>query len=344
MQIDPVDRTENPNSSAEQTSILSAALTSATKSVKSALAMKWSSGSLKARELPPELTKNRAHLAIYLLPRAFASLNCPMASEFAELWQFGSSKKRRIEQVKQSYPNPTLSICRFRQSEFGTSETLKTVVSATLEKGIATLPQMAFGEFALDERWTTLRTVAKAVATNHKKEDQWSEPTPSFESTLLNPVMVLEKRGITTETYAFNGELPLTSDAYGAIGPCAVRAYLEAILSKKAGDDRIFVKPTRVGVRIWDDYDFEDSKLLTKVFGHLTSQFLGIWNDVDTDEAVFLQNVDFQTFREQFKPAYNNQRPAPARPMVCQDFSAVSDFATRLVQGGVEYPLWGLKA
>src|SRR5690606_23405684 len=118
----------------EKPNILSAALSATTKAAKSVVALNWNSGSLKAGELPPELTKNRAHLAIYLLPRAFASLNCPIASEFAELWQFGSSKKRRIDQVKQAYPNPALSICRFKLSEFGGSETIRTVVGAMLEK------------------------------------------------------------------------------------------------------------------------------------------------------------------------------------------------------------------
>jgi hypothetical protein len=34
-----------------------------------------------------------------------------MASEFAELWQYGSSKKHQLEQVGQK---PTRSICRFQ--------------------------------------------------------------------------------------------------------------------------------------------------------------------------------------------------------------------------------------
>lgn len=347
-----INRNEISNSAVDQPNILAAALTSATKAAKSVSTLKWSSRSLKAGELSTELTKNRAHLAIYLLPRAFASLNCPMASEFAQLWQFGSSKKRQIESIKQSYPTPNLSVCRFKQSEFGASETIKTVVSSMLERSIATLPQMALVVSTLDTRWNEVRATAKAMAAKYKDKDQWSESTKSFESILIKPPMLLETYGISPDIYIAHGEWPLNSDAFGAIGSFAVRAYLEALLSKKAGDDRIFVKPTRVGVRIWDDYDFKDfdnpdslkAKLLSKVFGRLTSQFLGRWADVDTDEAVILQNSDFQTFREQFKPIYNIQKPAPAKQMVCQDFSAVSDFVIRPVEGGAEYPLWGVKA
>lgn len=335
-----VTRTERPN-------ILSAALSSATKAATAPVAMRWSSRTLKAGELPPELTKNRAHLAIYLLPRAFTSLNCPMASEFAELWQFGTSKRRKIEKIGRPYPKSPLMICRYKLNEFSGSETIKNVVDGVLQKAIDTLPQMVSGETASDDRWLELRRIAKDFAARHKKDDNWSEATRSFIGVDEDPVVRLEKRAISTETFLLNGENPLTSDAYGAIGPFAARAYLEAVISKKAGDDRIFVKPTRVGVRLWDDYDFKDfddpdskkAKLMSKVFGRLTSQFLGIWQDTDSDDVVVLQNSDFRTFREQFMPIYNRQVPAPPRKLTCEDFSSVSDFAVKDVAGNVEYPL-----
>jgi len=333
--------------SGEKPSVLSAALKASKTAVKSVVALNWSNGSLSRGELPPELLKNRHHVAIYLLPRTFMNLNCPMASEFAELWQFGKSKTRQLEQVRAD-PKRPLFVCRFRLSEFDSSATVKRVVSSMLEKSIATLPQMAGVETGFDERWDALRTVATKVAKDHSKEDHWSVPTPSFEATIEDPVMLLEKRGIGTDTYAANGESPLSSDAYGAIGPFAARAYFEAVLSKKAGDDRLFVKPTRVGVRIWDDYDFNDNSLLMKalaiVFGKYASQFLGFWNEANSNEAIMLQNHDFQTFREQFMPVYNSQTPPPARPLVCQEFSPVSEFAIRVVEGGVEYPLVGFNA
>lgn len=350
MLVAPIDGSASAPEKAEKPDILSAALSYATRAATTPVAMKWSSRSLKAGELPAELTKNRAHLAIYLLPRAFASLGCPMASEFAELWQFGGSKKRRIERISRSYPKAPLLICRYALSEFGGSETIKTVVNGVLQKAIDTLPQMASIDTALDERWQELRRIAKEAAGRHKKDDQWSEATPSFTAVLENPAIRVETRGISTETFIANGEIPLSSDAYGAIGPFAARAYLEAVLSKKNGDDRIFVKPSRVGVRIWDDYDFMDfddpnskkAQLLSKVFGRLTSQFLGFWNDTDSDDVVVLRNSDFRSFREEFMPVYNNQSPAPARKMTCEDYSSVSDFSIRAVEGGAEYPLPGI--
>lgn len=323
--------------------ILSAALKASTTAAKSVVALTWSSGNLKGSELPAELLTNRAHVAIYLLPRTFGT-KFPMASEFAELWQYGSSKKHQLEQVGQK---PTRSICRFQLSEFDGSATVKRVVSATLEKAIATLPQMSRGETAFDERWEHLRTFAANVAARRKKEDEWSEKSPDFEATVENPMILLETRGPGTDTYAANGENPLNSDAYAAIGPFAARAYLEAEISKKAGDDRVFVKPTRVGVRIWDDYDFNDNRamsILSSVFGKYASQFLGLWNDADKDEVIVLQNSDFRTFREQFMPVYNNQKPPPERKMICQDFSPVSNFATRAIDTGVEYELLGMSA
>lgn len=324
----------------EKPSMLSAALKAPVKSV----ALNWSYGSLKRGELPPELLKNRHHVAIYLLPKTFMNLNCPMASEFAELWQFGKSRTRRVEQVG-SDPRKPLLICRFRQSEFDSSATVKRVVSSMLEKTISTLPQMAGVETGFDERWDALRTVATKIAKQHSKDDYWSAPTPSFEATIEDPVMALEKRAIGTDTYVANGESPLSSDTYGAIGPFAARAYFEAVLSKKAGDERLYVRPTRVGVRIWDDYDFNDDsnwmKALSIVFGKHASQFLGFWNEMSSDEPIILQNHHFRSFREQFMPIYNRLTPAPVRPMVCQDFSPVSEFAVRAVEGGAEYPLVG---
>ena len=106
----------------------------------------------------------------------------------------------------------------------------------------------------------------------------------------------------------------------------------------------MFVKPTRIGVRIWDDYNFNDPKLdshssLAKVIGRLTSQLLGVWNDTDTDDSILLQNADFQSYRNEFMPLYNRQNPPPQRKMICQDYSPVSDFATHIIETGAEYPL-----
>jgi hypothetical protein len=352
MLVAPIEGSASAPERAEKPDILSAALSAATRAATMPVAMKWSSRSLKAGELPAELTKNRAHLAIYLLPRAFVSLGCPMASEFAELWQFGGSKKRRIERISRPYPKAPLLICRYALSEFGGSDTMKSVINRVLQKAIDTLPQMASIDTALDERWQELRRIAKETAGRRKKDDQWSEATPSFSGMLENPVIRVETRAISTETFIANGESPLNSDAYGAIGPFAARAYLEAVLSKRTGDNRIFVKPTRVGVRIWDDYDYNDfddpdskkAQLLSKVFGRLTSQsqFLGFWNDTDTDDVVVLRNSDFRSFREEFMPIYNSQNPAPARKMTCEDYSSVSDYIVQMVEGGAEYPLPGI--
>ncbi|MGT2537279.1 hypothetical protein ACQCN7_21660 [Escherichia coli] len=330
----------------EKSSVLSAALKASNTAVKSVIALNWRNDRLNHNELPPELLKNRHHVAIYLMPKTFMNLNRPMASEFAELWQFGKSRTHQVEKAG-SNPQKPLSICHFKLSEFGSSATVKTAVSSILEKSIATLPQMAGVETGFDERWDALRSVATEIAQQNVKTDSWSVPTPSFEATLEYPLMFLEKRAIGTDTYVVNGESPLSSDAYGAIGAFAARAYFEAVLSKKTGDDRLFVKPTRVGVRIWDDYDFNDSsdlmKALSFVFGKYASQFLGFWNEEKSGEAIILQNHDFRTFREQFMPVYNSQIPAPVRPMVCQDFSPVSEFAIRTIEGGAEYPLAGFR-
>jgi hypothetical protein len=346
----PSDGAETSAPRAERPDPLSAALNAAKKAATSVIALKWSSGGLKASELPPELVTNRIHLAIYLLPRAFAALDCPVASEFAELWLFGNSKKRRIDRVKQIQPKPDLPVSRFQIAEFGKSPTITNVVELMLKTGVATLPQMAGAEYALDSRWANLRAIAQSVAKGHRNKDQWSQPGPGFEGKILDPDILTEIYPITRGTYLMNGESPLSSDAYGALGDCAARAYLETVLSKKSGDDRIFVRPTRVGVRIWDDYNFTDdpghwsAKLLSKVLPQAVSQFLGSWEDAGTGgEPIILQNSDFQSFREKFKPIYNNQKPSPERPLVCQDFSPVSHFATRAVEGGAEYPLWGIR-
>jgi hypothetical protein len=53
--------------------ILAAALKASTTAAKSVVALTWSSGNLKGSELPAELLTNRAHVAIYLLPRTFGT-------------------------------------------------------------------------------------------------------------------------------------------------------------------------------------------------------------------------------------------------------------------------------
>lgn len=341
----PAEGTARATNRAEKTDILAAALASATRAVTTPVAMKWSSRGLRDGELPPDLTKNRTHLAIYLLPRAFASLNCPMASEFAELWLFGASRRRKLERIGRHYPKAPLLICRYDLNEFGGSATIKTVVSNILQAAIDTLPKMASAESIQDDRWQELRRIAKDTAARHKKKDQWSESTPSFINVLEYPEIRVENRGITTDTYITHGESPLQSDAYGAIGECAVRAYLEAVISKKPGDDRIFVRPTRVGVRVWDDYNFTDTpgstmgKLLSRVLGRQASQFLGFWQDTDGDDVILLQNSDFRSFRETFMPAYNNLVPPPEKKLTCEDYSSASNFVTRMIQGDAEYPL-----
>lgn len=57
---------------------------------------------------------------------------------------------------------------------------------------------------------------------------------------------------------------------------------------------------------------------------------------------VVLRNIDFRSFREEFMPVYNKQSLAPARKLTCEDFSSVSDFSIRAVEGGAEYPLPGI--
>lgn len=331
--------------------VLSAPLAAATATtITPASALKWSNNAPKQSELQPELLKNRAHLAIYLLPDAFAELKMPMASMFASIWLYGSAGNRKTETVVSDEPKGgKLSILRFALSDFSSSATFNRVVQATLDKAVSTLPQMALAEQTDDERWVALRRIAGEIASKYRKKDVWSEATSGFQSKLQHPDVVLEKRGITTDTFIFNGEFPTGSDCYGALGPFAVRSYLDAVISKKGGDDSIYVTPTRVGVRVWDSYDFSDenwdpTSLLSQILGRQASQFLGIWPDPETAKMIVLTNADFRSFRDQFMPVYNSTKPPPKPPMVCGDFKAVSDFAIKPIPNPVDYLLPNMKA
>lgn len=331
--------------------VLSAPLAAATATTSTpASALKWSNNSSKQSELPPELLKNRAHLAIYLLPNAFADLKMQMASKFANVWLYGSAGNRKVETAVSNEPKGgKLSILRFALSEFNSSTTFNRVVRATLDKAGSTLPQMALAEQTDDERWVALRRIAGEIASKYRKKDVWSEATSGFQSKLQHPDVVLEKRGITTDTFILNGEFPTGSDCYGALGPFAVRSYLDAVISKKAGDDSIYVTPARVGARVWDSYNFSDeswdpTSILSQILGRQASQFLGIWPDPETAKMIVLTNADFRSFRDQFMPVYNATKPPPKLPMICGDFSAVSDFAIKPIPNTVEYVLPNMKA
>lgn len=164
---------------------------------------------------------------------------------------------------------------------------------------------------------------------------------------MITPDVLLETRQIDTATYLANGESPLKSDAYAAMGPCAVRSYFWADIKKRSGDEKTYVRPKRVGIRIWDDYNFRDDDWISNLGGlsGIASQFLGVWANSADGSYIVLQNSDFNAFREKFMHRYNeflDSRRSGKPRLVCHDFSSFSDYMEVDVASTIEYPLLGL--
>jgi hypothetical protein len=306
--------------------------------------LRWDSRVLAKDELPDELLAMKHQVFIFLLPRVFESLNFSMASFFSSLWLFGKGK---MGDVKKDDGLPGSYYWRFKLGDFNKSATLSMEVKSTLDKNLNVLPQMGTPASADDNRWQNLRLVASSIKKRHKKAEQWSESTRDYRSISVMPDVLLEYRQIDTGTYISDGENPLNSDAYAALGHCAVRAYLWAEIKKQPKDDRIFVRPKRIGVRVWDKYDFEDRQWVSNLgsLSNLASRFLGFWADASDGSRIVLRNSDFKAFKDNFMPRYNkflDSKRSNKPRLVCRDFAVFSEYVEVDINSTSEYPLIGL--
>lgn len=310
------------------------------------VALRWDDRVLGPDELPAELIAERPLVLIYLMPRVFKFLGLPVASTFATLWQYGGTDSGKLS-------NDALVpgggfYWKFSVKALSGSQTVQNVVKNSLASYLQALPSMGTIAGVHDEQWSDLRRLANTFRAVHEGKDEWTEQSPDFRLVVASPKIYLGYKTVDTGTYLANGESPLKSDAYASIGPFGLRGYLSATFRKRAGDERVYVKPRKVGVRIWDDYNFGDDNV-SKISGILlagrASQFLGYWKNTRNGEFISLKNSDFSRFRDFFRPRYNsflNDKRSAKPRLLCQDFSPISDFVEQDVAAPDEYPLLAL--
>jgi hypothetical protein len=348
-----------PSSDAVQTSSLEgaleaatgAAINAATKVVGDRFPMEWD-GRLAKKRLPEALLSDKRYAVIFMLPKIFYNLRLFIASELATVWLWGGIESRQVRH------EGDVRYIRFRLKEFGGSETISTMVPWRLKSNAELLSTMSSAESIRDARWKYLRAEVEAAIQKNAGRDTWNSLTPDNEGKINHPMVSLENYQVSKSSYFQHGESLTSSDAFAAMGSCAIRSYLTARIIKKSGDNGIYIRPLSVKTRVWDDYDFEDSTGVSirsvqdaakdKDFSGLFSysQYLGSWEDISNGEMISLSNLDYRNFSEVFKKQYNKYAEASGskRMLVCKNFHSVSDYLSQDVSGQGEYPLYGVTA
>jgi len=307
-------------------------------------ALKWENKALSKGDLPEDLLVNRNLVLIYLLPKIFAKLDFRMSSFNSSLWQYGKGDLGKLNR------NTTLPgteyYWQFKTSDFDQSITVKKALRSTLNTNVNLLSKIGSTEGITDERWGKLRSFAADATVRNKEKASWSVGTPDYRNAVTSPAIYLGYTAWNTADFLVNGEMPNRSDAYGAMGPFATRSYLHADIKKYSGDETIYVKPKRVGVRIWDSYDFNNNDWVGSLVGFLASgrasQFLGSWLNPADASAIVLQNADFIEFRNKFMPRYNQfleEKRSGLPRLQCKDFYSFSEYVEKEITAPDEYAL-----
>lgn len=297
-------------------------------------------------ELPTELMTKPNLVLIYLLPRIFRRLGKPQAAQFNEIWQHGDARFKGLKLDARIEGSPYYWLYASEQF-LRISPTFRATVSSVLKENVDALSRIGTPYGSIESRWRNLRDFARKLRSANKNKKEWRALSPDFRSTVAHPKILLETQEVTSATYALSGEDPMRSDAYAAVGPSAVRSYLFAEFRKQDGDDNIYVLPRRVGVRIWDDYGFNDSGILDYLSGLFAngeaSQFLGNWRDKKGESTISLHNSDFEEYRSWFMPLYNQflekRRAGPEKRLRCTDFHPISTWIEEEIKTPTEYPL-----
>ncbi|WP_213290552.1 hypothetical protein [Bradyrhizobium sp. sGM-13] len=318
---------------------------------------RWDSQVLGDNELPPELRTEERFLLIFLLPRLLKLQGATLAHNCAMRWQYGQGPGREFKVIAVKGRKP-IKYWTFKLSQIGKSVTLMSAIDEVLLEAVKAIEELAAPTAAKSARWEKLFTLASQLAKDNKKP-AWTKAVGDYRTQMDHPSYPILIRNVSDEDYIEHQEHPLQSDAFKAIGKCAIRAYLHGQLIKRDGSPDIKFKPERVGVRIWDDYDFVDGALSDwssiknlragESLGFLLtgrySQPLGRWQQKGKDPYI-LQNADFADYRNLFRPKYNewlNKRSGNHKKddgyLVCEDYSSVSEFKEFLIKTGAEYKL-----
>jgi hypothetical protein len=266
-----------------------------------------------------------------------------MAAACAELWQY---QKSGNWELKTDIKMPgTGKYWKFKLDYFEKSPTLSSALRSILDDNAGQLSLMAFPTARGGEKWSAIRSAAEEARSKNKEKD-WVYSTKDYIDELVKPQIHTEYRAISPKDYTLNGENPLHSDAYAAMGSYGLRAYVRGEFQKKKNDPKIYFRPLRIGARVWDSYDFADDGWAQTIGKFLEttklSQLLGRWKEAGSGESIYLNNADFVEYRTSFKPKYNNflnaKRSNKPR-LVCEDFSSVSDYRERVLDGQLQFPV-----
>ena len=312
--------------------------------------LNWDDRLLRKGELPPELLAKSNLVLIYLLPRIFRKLGMPQAAQCNELWQHGTARFRealRVDPKIATIDGGSPYYWMFSWPQFSRiSPTLRTVVSNLLAESVDALPRLRTEQGAHEDHWAGLRAYSRRLRVEYGGAKEWRTSSRDYRQTVAYPDIALKRQAVTYDRFKDEGEDPMKSDAFASIGSCAARAYLFADFRKSKDSDAIFMRPRRVGVRIWDDYNFRDNwadYVSGLVADGRASQFLGNWINRADGSKVTLHNSDFEEYRTWFAPRFNEhvkrRNASQGTLLMCTDYHPVSTWVERDVTSPYEYSL-----
>jgi hypothetical protein len=301
--------------------------------------LKYDGGILEKSELPPELMTRPALVLIHFLPRIFKKLGMPNAALFNEIWRHGPTRFRGLKRDASLEGSPYYWV--FSWAQFSKiSPALEAALSGAVLENIKALKNILSEQGSQDPRWKRLKTFVGDV----RKKKEWKGLSTDYRWALRHPDILLQTVQMTTSMYDEHREVK--TDSYASLGPCAIRIYLLAEFIKKKDSDVVVMRPRRIGARIWDDYNFNDSILdyLTGLIADGTaSQFLGNWINNSDGSLITLHNSDFQEYKNWFKPIYNQHlarnRGDMEKILDCTDFHLISTWFEKEIESGEEYAI-----
>lgn len=305
---------------------------------------KWDGSVLRKNELPPELLEKPELVLIYLLPRIFRKLGKPFAAQFNEIWQYGPRRFQGLRYDRSLGASKYHWI--FSWDQFSrASPALNSVVRELLADDVSAFSRLQSEQGPLEPRWKELRNYVNRIKAAKRGKRGWIVTTVDYRSTITYPEIPLTQLQMDTSMYWRRNEDPIRSDAYAAIGPCAVRTYVSASFRKDEGSDDVFMLPKRIGVRIWDDYNFGDSasdRLQGILLSGELSQFLGNWYDKRTGANIALHNSDFREYKSWFEPRFNSYirrlGASPSEMLNCTDYHPISTYSEKTLSGEYKLP------
>ncbi|MGO7955536.1 hypothetical protein [Rhizobium leguminosarum] len=295
--------------------------------IKGKVALRWAIDPATP-PLSQELLKQEVGMLILSLPSVFESRHYKVASSFMKAWLYGYGLDE----------NPFVKYRRYMLFDLADLSTSKTVVSAFADAKNNSLEMIANdGESGFkDPRWMKFREAIRAFDNAQKsaKRTTWVYNDPPWPLFAVAPQWYFGAASVGHVDYLPN---ELGSDAFASLARFSINKYLQTQVEKRE-DGSIFVTPKLLGLRVEDQYDFNDDFGLKDVIPGLianqrASQPLGFYKSDATGKLTSLANEDFENFKKNFADSYNNL-PHIKDKLLCNEFSVYSQIRTTKVTGG----------